>query len=588
MLAVSDDKLPDAREEAEQVAGLLLSTTGRLQITSETGAATTKNALLAAKNDAVLHVAAHGTLGMDGAALELADRQVPALEISALQVAPALAVLSACDAAAERAERGPPTRHAHLVADLHRVCRRLGLRLGMASGHPEAAARFVADNERVHWHDQAVWWVRQKRDTAAAAVSDWEALREAAAGIKRHALSRLAEYLEQFEHNATALGAHVHWARDAAEHNAIVHRLLEDRGVTRLVKSKSMLTEECKLNPYLEARGIEVIDTDLGERIVQLAKEPPSHIVMPAIHRRKEEIGELFQIHLRTKPGAADPSYLTEAARHHLRDKFLAAGAGLTGVNFAVAETGAVVVCTNEGNADMGTSLPPLHIACMGLEKIIPRERDLGVFLRLLARSATGQPITTYTTHFFGPRAGGELHIVIVDNGRSQTLGREAVRDALACIRCGACMNTCPVYRRSGGHSYRYTVPGPIGSVLAPLRDPAAHASLAFASTLCGSCADVCPVRIDLHHQLLALRQDLGRSGHIAWHKRFLLGLLAVVFRWPALYRLSSYLARRLLPLVPRRLLYVRWNAWGRQRELPALPRHSFRAAYRRRRRDQS
>jgi L-lactate dehydrogenase complex protein LldF len=349
-----------------------------------------------------------------------------------------------------------------------------------------------------------------------------------------------------------------------------------------------MLTEECKLNPYLEARGIEVIDTDLGERIVQLAHQPPSHIVMPAIHYKKEEIGQLFQIHLRTRPGASDPNYLTEAARHHLRDKFLAAGAGLTGVNFAVAETGAVVVCTNEGNADMGTSLPPLHIACMGLEKVIPRERDLGVFLRLLARSATGQPITAYTTHYLGPRVGGELHIVIVDNGRSAVLGRDALRDSLACIRCGACMNTCPVYRRSGGHSYHYTVPGPIGSVLAPQHDPAAHASLPFASTLCGSCADVCPVRIDLHHQLLALRGELARDKLVPWQKRFALTVAGFVLAWSGLYRLAGWLARHLVPLLPRRLLYTRWNAWGRQRELPAMPRHSFRTLYRRRRRGES
>jgi L-lactate dehydrogenase complex protein LldF len=453
----------------------------------------------------------------------------------------------------------------------------------MAEGHPEAAARFVADDERLHWHDQAVWWIREKRDTASAAVADWEALRDAAAGIKRHVLSRLADYLEEFERSAAALGAQVHWARDAAEHNAIVHRLLADRGVTRLVKSKSMLTEECKLNPYLEARGIDVVDTDLGERIVQLAKEPPSHIVMPAIHRKKEEIGELFHIHLKTERGLADPTRLTEAARHHLRDRFLAAGAGLTGVNFAVAETGAVVVCTNEGNADMGTSLPPIHIACMGVEKIVPRERDLGVFLRLLARSATGQPITTYTTHFAGPRAGGELHIVIVDNGRSDVLAREAVRGSLACIRCGACMNTCPVFRRSGGHSYGYTVPGPIGSVLAPLRDAKRFATLPFASTLCGSCADVCPVRIDLHHQLYALRQDLARQKLVPWQKRLVLRVAALVLAWSGAYRLAGWLARRRVPLLPRRLVYARWNAWGRGRELPALPRYSFRALYRRR-----
>jgi L-lactate dehydrogenase complex protein LldF len=455
----------------------------------------------------------------------------------------------------------------------------------MVGSHPDAAARFVADDARAHWHDQAVWWVRQKRDAASALVPDWEALREAAAAIKRHALSRLADYLEDFERHAIASGARVHWAKDAAEHNAIVHRILEDHRVTRLVKSKSMLTEECKLNPYLEARGIEVIDTDLGERIVQLAKEPPSHIVMPAIHRKKTEIGELFQIHLKTRPGNADPQYLTEAARHHLRDKFLTAGAGLTGVNFAIAETGGIIVCTNEGNADMGASLPPLHIACMGVEKIIPRERDLGVFVRLLARSATGQPVTAYTTHYQGPRAGGELHIVIVDNGRSALLGREAIRGSLACIRCGACMNTCPVYRRSGGHSYGYTVPGPIGSILAPARDPKGFATLPFASTLCGSCADVCPVRIDLHHQLLALRQELAHQKLVPWRKRMTLRFAARVFAWPRLYRAFGWLARKLVPMLPRRLVYLRWNVWGRQRELPAMPRDSFRAHYRRHRR---
>jgi L-lactate dehydrogenase complex protein LldF len=451
------------------------------------------------------------------------------------------------------------------------------------AGHPEAAARFVAADERAHWHDTAVYWVRQKRDVASSTVPDWEALRDAASRIKGHLLGRLADYLEEFERNASALGAKVHWARDAAEHNAIVHRLLEERGVTRLVKSKSMLTEECGLNPYLEARGVEVIDTDLGERIVQLAEEPPSHIVLPAIHRRKEEVGDLFHIHLGTPSGLSDAKELTEAARQHLRRFFLTAGAGLTGVNFAVAETGAVVVCTNEGNSDMGASLPPLHIACMGVEKIVPRQRDLGVFTRLLARSATGQPVTTYTTHYLGPRAGGELHIVIVDNGRSRILGNDELRRSLACIRCGACMNTCPVFRRSGGHSYGYAVPGPIGSILAPSRDPAAFSTLPFASSLCGSCADVCPVKIDLHHELLALRQEIVRKGLLPRGKRFAMRVTAFVLAWTGLYRVLGWLVRRLVPLLPRAFLYGSWNAWGRQREMPPMPRRSFRAVYRRR-----
>ena len=452
------------------------------------------------------------------------------------------------------------------------------------SRHPEAAARFVADDVKAHWHDQAVWWVRKKRDVASSAVPDWEALRDAAAAIKAHTLSRLAEYVEEFERKATARGAIVHFARDAAEHNAIVHRILSERGVKRLVKSKSMLTEECHLNPYLIARGIEVVDTDLGERIVQLANVPPSHIVMPAIHMKKEEIGELFHEHLGTDRGASDPKYLTEAARQHLRRKFFEADAGLSGVNFAIAETGGIVVCTNEGNADMGTSLPPIHIACMGVEKLIPGRAELAVFLRLLARSGTGQPVTTYTTHFHGPRRGGELHVVIVDNGRSEQLGSKVFRRSLSCIRCGACINTCPVYRRSGGYSYRYTVPGPIGTVLGPARDLAGYADLPFASSLCGSCSDVCPVRIDLHHEILSWRQEIARRGLLPWTKRASMVAMSLVLRLAWLYRLAGWLARRLLPLLPRALVYGRWNAWGRQRELPAMPSQTFRQAYRRHR----
>ncbi len=448
--------------------------------------------------------------------------------------------------------------------------------------HAKLALPLVSDPARLHWHDQALWFVRLKRDRMAAAVPEWEALRAHAAALKAHVRGRLADYLEQCEREATRRGARIHWARDAEEHDRIVHGLLAERGITRVVKSKSMLTEECHLNAYLLARGIEVVDTDLGERIVQLAGEPPSHIVLPAIHKKKEEIGELFHRTIGTEAGASDPAYLTGAARIHLRERFLAAQAGLTGVNFAVAETGGVVVCTNEGNADMGTSLPPVHIACMGVEKIVPRLEDLSVFVRLLARSATGQPITTYTSHFHGPMPGGELHVVVVDNGRSRLLADDAFRGALACIRCGACMNTCPVFRRSGGHSYRWTIPGPIGSVLAPGRDPAAHFSLPFASSLCGSCDDVCPVKIPLHQHLLERRRQLvagparGLPG-----KRISMRLARWVLGSPRLYVLAGRMARLFLRRGPRWLLYGRWNAWGRQRELPPAPARSFRQAWR-------
>ncbi len=452
-----------------------------------------------------------------------------------------------------------------------------------AQEHPALAAEFVANDQRAHWHDQALWFVRSKRDKAAQSLPEWETLRERASAIKRNVAAELAEYLEAFEANASRLGAQVHWARDAAEHNQIVLSILQSHQVARVVKSKSMLTEECQLNPFLEQHNIEVVDTDLGERIVQLRNEHPSHIVLPAIHIKKEEVGEVFHEHLGTDQGASDPEYLTQAARQHLREKFLAADAGITGVNFAIAETGGLVVCTNEGNADLGTSLPGLHIACMGIEKIIPRAADLGIFLRLLARSATGQPITTYSSHFHGPQPDGELHIVLVDNGRTDILGDEEFRRSLNCIRCGACMNTCPVYRRSGGHSYQTTVPGPIGSVLAPARDAQQHRSLPFACSLCGSCSDVCPVKIPLHHQLLAWRRELAARGVLPRFKRWSMKLAGWVLGSRGLYTFAGRVARWLVPKLPRALVYHRFNPWALDRELPEMPRHSFRELYKRR-----
>lgn len=442
--------------------------------------------------------------------------------------------------------------------------------------HPAAATRFNEDVARTEWHDEALWFVREKRDAASRRVPEWEALRETASQIKDHVLSRLDEYLLEFEKQARANGVHVHWARDAAEHNRIVLDILQKHGATRVVKSKSMLTEECHLNPFLEEHGIEIVDTDLGERIVQLADEPPSHIVMPAIHLKKEEIGVLFHEKLGTEAGASDPAYLAEAARRHLRAKFLAAEAAITGVNFAIAETGGFVVVTNEGNADLGVHLAPVHVACMGVEKLIPRAEHLGVFLRLLARSATGQALSVYTSHFHRPRPGSELHVVIVDNGRSVQLGREAFRRSLKCIRCGACINTCPIYRRSGGHSYGATVPGPIGSILAPGVDPQKHRALPFASTLCGSCSDVCPVKIDLHAQLYRWRQVIADEGYLPSNKRRAMRLAGWVFAHPRTYRIAGRAVRWALRRLPRVLVYARWNRWGQARDLPEPPRQSF------------
>ncbi len=447
--------------------------------------------------------------------------------------------------------------------------------------HPTAAREFVTDEKRSHWHDTALWFVRSKRDAQARGMSEWEYLRTLASQIKTHTVAKLDHYLEAFERNATALGAIVHWAADADEHNQIVLEILRRHDTTRIIKSKSMLTEECGLNPFLEANGIEVIDTDLGERIVQLRHETPSHIVLPAIHISKEQVGDTFHEHLGTDAGASDPQYLTEAARQHLRSKFLAGQVGITGVNFGIAETGGFVVCTNEGNADLGASLPSVHIACMGIEKLIPRFEDLAVFIRLLARSATGQPITSYTSHFHGPRdANSELHIVLVDNGRSRLRTSDQFRDSLHCIRCGACMNTCPVYRRGGGHSYRATVPGPIGSVLSPAQDAKSYKSLPYACSLCGSCTDVCPVRIPLHHQLLAWRKELVGQKLLSPTKRWSMKFASVLFRHPRLFEWAGRIGRSSLRLLPHGLTHNRMNKWTVARELPEPPRESFRQWY--------
>jgi len=445
--------------------------------------------------------------------------------------------------------------------------------------HSELAEKFNRDVERVNWHDKTLWFVREKRDKAAHQVAEWEQLREAASQIKNNVLSNLHDYLVEFEQNALNHGVHIHWASTAQEHNDIVHSIIKKHGVNHIVKSKSMLTEECGLNEYLHKQGIEVVDTDLGERIVQLANEPPSHIVLPCIHWKKEEIGELFHQHLGTPKGNADPQFLTAAARVHLRQHFLTSRVALTGVNFAVAETGEFIVCTNEGNADLGVQLADVHIACMGIEKIIPKRKHLSVFLRLLARSATGQPITTYSSHFQKPREGQEMHIVLVDNGRSERLASNDFRNALKCIRCGACFNTCPVYRRSGGHSYHTAVAGPIGSILAPGFDMAKNADLPFASTLCGSCTNVCPVKIDIHDQLYKWRQVLVKNGHTTSSKKTGMNAMSQVLSHPMVYRFSGAVSRWVMRTMPF-MVNNKFNPWYKQREMPKASTQSFRSWY--------
>jgi L-lactate dehydrogenase complex protein LldF len=452
--------------------------------------------------------------------------------------------------------------------------------------HSKAAEIFNKDEKRVNWHDKSLWFVRHKRDMSVHSVTGWEELRNLGHSIKAHMLSNLDLYLTQFEENATKNGIQVHWAANAEEHNRIVHKILKENKAKKVVKSKSMLTEECHLNPFLEADGIEVIDSDLGERIVQMAKEPPSHIVLPAIHKTKEEVDILFQEHLGTKPCNGDPQYLTGEARKHLREKFIQADAAITGVNFAIAETGAIVVCTNEGNADMGVHLAKVHIACMGIEKVIPKQEHLSVYLRLLARSATGQPITTYSSHFKKPRDGAKMHIVIVDNGRSEQLGRPDFRASLHCIRCGACMNTCPIYRRSGGHSYDATIPGPIGSILSPGLDLKKHSTLPFASTLCGSCSDVCPVKIDIHKQLYKWRQIITQETPQPMIKKLAMKGMGQIFANPSQFEKVGIIARWSLRSLPKGLINSKPNVWGKERDLPLGPNESFDEWYKKRKKN--
>jgi len=439
------------------------------------------------------------------------------------------------------------------------------------------AERFITLEQHEATHDRLVWGMRQNRDKSIAGVKEWGLLRELASQIKEHTLTHLDQYLEQFEQNATKLGAHVHWARDAEEHNETVFDILQSHGVKSLIKSKSMLQEECGMTPYLEKRGIEVTESDLGERIQQLSNEAPSHIVVPAIHKLRSDVAELFARDLGTDPKNSDPHYLTEAMRQNARPRFMSAGAGMTGANFAIAETGGFVVCTNEGNADIGASVPLIHVASIGIEKLIPRAQDLGVFIRMLSRSALGSPITQYTSHFHGPRRGGELHIILVDNTRSTRLGSADFWHGLKCIRCGACMNTCPVYRRGGGLSYGATYSGPIGVILDPGFNLSKYRELPFHSCLCGSCSEVCPVKIDISGQIYKWRRVVAEKGMLRLSKQVGMSALGATLARPQLFRTAEAAAETALPHTPRFLLYNPLNPWGKHRDVPAAPGHTFR-----------
>ena len=445
----------------------------------------------------------------------------------------------------------------------------------MSTLHSKAAAEFQKNSQKAAWHDETFWSVRTKRDIQAKGLDEWEQLRETASNIKKHTITHLDEYLEQFASNAEKNGVIVHWAKDAEEFNATVLAILKEHGVKKMVKSKSMLTEECEMNPYLEQHGIDVVETDLGERIIQLMHSKPSHIVMPAIHITQEEVGHLFEDKLKSEPGNYDPTYLTYCARMSLRNEFMTAGAGMTGANFGVAATGDIVVCTNEGNADMSTSMPKLHIAAMGLEKIVPDYRSLAVFQRLLCRCGTGQPTTTFTSHFRKARPGAEMHIILVDNGRSDIIANAEHWESLKCIRCGACMNTCPVYRRSGGYSYTYFIPGPIGINLGMLRNKKKYTDNVSACSLCCSCDNVCPVKVNLSEQIYRWRQELDSLGKADCMKKAMSNGMKVLFEHPSLYRTALKFAPW-ANHAPRFAIYNSLNGWGEGREMPVFAKQSF------------
>lgn len=445
----------------------------------------------------------------------------------------------------------------------------------MSTQHSKAAEQFLKNQKNAAWHDATFWSVRAKRDVLAMGTDEWERLRDTASAIKRHTITHLDEYLEQFTENAERNGVIVHWAKDADEFNHTVLSILTEHNVKKLVKSKSMLTEECEMNPFLERNGINVVETDLGERILQLMKSKPSHIVMPAIHITQEEVGRLFERELGSEKGNYDPTYLTYQARLSLRNEFITADAGMTGANFGVAATGDIVVCTNEGNADMSTSMPKLHIAAIGLEKVIPDYRSLAVFQRLLCRSATGQPTTTYTSHFRKARPGAEMHIILVDNGRTDIIKDPEHWETLKCIRCGSCMNTCPVYRRSGGYSYTYFIPGPIGINLGMLRNAKKYSDNVSACSLCCSCDNVCPAKVNLSEQIYRWRQKLDSIGKADTMKKAMSVGLKIVFDRPALYSTALKFAP-LANYVPSFIMRNKLNGWSYGHEMPRFAKESF------------
>jgi L-lactate dehydrogenase complex protein LldF len=456
---------------------------------------------------------------------------------------------------------------------------------------PDAARDALRDGQLRANLGHATATIRGKRAAVVGEVPDWEQLRQAGRAIKAATMARLDEHLVALEERVTARGGTVHWARDANEANEIVTRLVQATGTDEVVKVKSMATQEIGLNEALEAAGIAAHETDLAELIVQLGDDKPSHILVPAIHKNRAEIREIF---LRTMPGVDpgltdEPRKLAMAARAHLRERFLRARVAISGANFAVAETGTLSVVESEGNGRMCLTLPQTLITVMGIEKLVPTWRDLEVFLQLLPRSSTGERMNPYTSLWTGvtPDDGPqEFHLVLVDNGRTAVLADEVGREALHCIRCSACLNVCPVYERAGGHAYGSVYPGPIGAVLSPqLTGVEDNASLPYASSLCGACYDACPVAIDIPSILVHLRAEHVEAQTRTTPEAAAFRALSTAMSNPRLWRLAQraaglgrFLARG-KPTLPAALPPPA-SKWTRTRDLPAPPRETFTQAW--------
>ena len=467
----------------------------------------------------------------------------------------------------------------------------------LAPPFPVAALPVLRDTQLRKNVAHAIDVIQAKRARLVAEKADWQELRAAAARIKDEALGDLAGYLEQFEKRCTAAGGVVHWAADAAEARRVILEILRAQGADEVIKIKTMTSAEIQLNPFLEAAGVRTHETDLAEIILQLGGGEPSHIVVPALHVNRSQVREIFARRMGIEDLSDDPQALTAAARSYLRQKFLTVPTAISGANFLIAETGAVVVVESEGNGRMCLTLPRTMITLAGIEKVLPRFADLEVMLQVLARSATGERMNPYTSLWTGVTAGDgpqRFHVVLLDNGRSGILKRKTERQTLRCIRCAACMNSCPVYRQTGGHAYGSVYPGPIGAILTPQLEQMRHAqSLPFASTLCGACYEVCPVKINIPEVLIDLRaqvtdQERKTLGKIFDPMYLGMRMANLVFSRAWLFHLAQWKARIVLRFFTGRDGWIHWlpsvgAKWTESRDLRGLPGETFHEWWRRR-----